>query len=274
MDLPQPDSKKGAPGWVVTFGDMMSLLLTFFIMLLSFSSTDPAIYKQVAGSMKDAFGVQKRDKNMEIPRADSILATHFDPALERDSSLLELVSQVLAQELEAVDAGLTPWGLDRAENEDSEQGRAEGPESDAGSVSVEQRGDGSVLVRVSDGLLFKSGEAALSPASFELLDRLAGLIRLRSLEVLVEGHTDSVPIATARFPSNWELSGGRAAAVIRALIQRGVRPESLTALALAETRPLASNATDEGRRLNRRVQFLLRQPAAETARNEEPGPAP
>ncbi|MFG6665530.1 flagellar motor protein MotB [Halomonas sp. HNIBRBA4712] len=127
-------------------------------------------------------------------------------------------------------------------------------------VSVSQGREG-VTLRVNDSLLFASGDAELTAQGEDVLERLGEVIDTFDGEVSVEGHTDNVPIATAAFASNWELSTGRAIAVVRHLEEDGVARARLRAVGYADTRPLEGNDTASGRAANRRVEFVLRKPA-------------
>jgi chemotaxis protein MotB len=135
---------------------------------------------------------------------------------------------------------------------------------------------GRLSVRIVDRVLFPSGEAALTPEGRRVLDKLgAAVAALDDQAIVVEGHTDDVPIGAAlqsRFPSNWELSTARATAVVKHLA-RLLPPERLRAAGRADTAPLASNATEEGRRQNRRIEITLRPREAEGGAGQPPGTA-
>jgi chemotaxis protein MotB len=120
---------------------------------------------------------------------------------------------------------------------------------------------GAVNLEISDSILFPPASAALKPDGLALLNELAALLREQPFILSVEGHTDSVPIETSRYPSNWELSSARAAIVTRSLIDQGIAPERLRAIGYGDTRPLADNLTPEGRSRNRRVSFVLQVPS-------------
>ncbi|HEY4373094.1 MAG TPA: OmpA family protein [Burkholderiales bacterium] len=125
-----------------------------------------------------------------------------------------------------------------------------------GNVALSSRSN-AVVLDIADTSLFASGTAQLTPQAQEVLARIAAAIGGGRNQVIVEGHTDNLPIKSVQFPSNWELSSARAAAVARALQERGVDPARLTASGLANTRPRASNDTEEGRRANRRVSVIV-----------------
>jgi chemotaxis protein MotB len=131
-----------------------------------------------------------------------------------------------------------------------------------------------VVIRLSDHLLFPSASAQLQPAAMPLLSVVAEVIRGLPNQVRVEGHTDDVPVATDRYPTNWELSSARATAVLRYLLEQGrISPGRIFAAGYAEFRPVASNRTPEGRALNRRADIVLVNPAVEGPESSPP-PAP
>jgi chemotaxis protein MotB len=123
-----------------------------------------------------------------------------------------------------------------------------------------RREPGMLVIDVRDAVLFASGEATLRDDGAGLIGRLAAVLAKDTGAVEVIGHTDRRPIATARFPSNWELSSARASAVVRGLIDAGLIPARLSAVGRADTEPLAVERTDAGRARNRRVEIRLRIP--------------
>jgi chemotaxis protein MotB len=125
-----------------------------------------------------------------------------------------------------------------------------------GEVTVETREEG-VLLDVKDSALFASGTSQPASQANEIVTKIAALLAKSDNKIVVEGHTDSVPIHTAQFPSNWELSSARAASIVRALQELGISPNRLTASGLAETKPKSSNETVQCRSENRRVSLLV-----------------
>lgn len=227
--------KKGLDDWVMTYGDMMSLLLTFFVLIVSFSSMQESKFEQAAESLKEAFGVMAQPEHViEINKP-------LIPRKNDRESDLEFLFEVRNLEKVVLE-----------ENLDDQ-------------VTIETRQDG-VLVRLPAPLLFKSGKAELLEVSQPLLDKLALLFRKFPGEVRVEGHTDDVPIHSPVFPSNWELSSSRAVAVARYFQGLGIPPMRLAATGYGEYRPQTTNETPEGRATNRRVEILL-------ARVDAPQPA-
>jgi chemotaxis protein MotB len=222
------EAPPGAPGWIVTFADLLSLLLTFFILLLSISNTQLAKFEAAAGSLKDALGMSSELDLSDQPK----------PGASFDS----MTPENLDQELQKL---LTEIG-----------GRRRGIAFIAG--------DGGAL-NISGDLMFASGEAAVSPEAIQVLDRIADYLLQSDRPLDVIGHTDNVPISTPLYPSNWELSAARAGSAVRYLASRGIDAQRLRAIGRASTRPVVSNSTAEGRSLNRRVEFVfnLQQEAVE-----------
>ncbi|HXA47005.1 MAG TPA: OmpA family protein, partial [Burkholderiaceae bacterium] len=125
-----------------------------------------------------------------------------------------------------------------------------------GDVTVEMREEG-VLLDVKDSALFASGTAQPAPQANAIVEKIAAILVKNNNQIVVEGHTDSMPIHTTQFPSNWELSSARAASIVRALQELGINPTRLAASGLADTRPKSSNDTVQGRSENRRVSLLV-----------------
>lgn len=227
-----------APAWMVTFGDMMSILLTFFVMMLSFSEIDQIKFKGIVGSIKEALGVQNIEYFVQNPSGPVLDI----PRGTIDSILNELSSII--------------------------------PNSFPGASVSKRDGEGGLLV-IPGNLLFDSGKAEVRPEMYPLLRRIAQLMKTRPNVILqVEGHTDSVPIYTVRFHDNWDLSTARAASVVRYLIEQcDVAPRQLAAAGYADSRPLVPNDTPEHRERNRRVEFLFVDRSG-LKKQVEPGPAP
>ena len=222
-DAPRP----GAPAWMLTYGDLMSLLLCFFIMLLAFSTMEQERFKVVSGFIRDAFGVQTVRRTTDVPVGAALLDNTTSMPAYAKAQLLEQARNAL---------------------------RDAAPELGA-EVILEDEG---VRIRMNNGPLFKPGSAELEPAAGAPLARIAGLVREVGARATVEGHSDNVPMRGAAFPSNWELSAARAGAVVRFMTAHGLAPVRLEAVGHADTRPIGENATEEGRRRNRRVEILVR----------------
>ncbi len=240
--------QQGAPDWVVTFGDLMSLLLCFFVLLLSFSETDRAKYKQVAGSLARAFGVQYETRTMTPPKGISMVAKDFDqeliPIRKRDEF-------VLMQQRKAVGERL------KAEVEESLR-EMDGMEGMEDLIGVEV-GENEVTIRLMGETVFDSGKAVIRQKLLPLLGKIAAVLREQDGEIIVVGHTDNVPIIGGRFKTNLGLSMARAASVADYLLNEGrVAPERVSTMGFGEHRPIDTNDTPKGRQRNRRVEIRLK----------------
>jgi len=233
--------EEGAPAWVVTFGDLMSLLLCFFVLLLSFSETDKAVYKQVAGSMEKAFGVQRKERVMDSPMGMKIIAKDFDqavvPALPREEIVATQDRDTIKDELkEEVDAYFKE-------------------EKDL--ISIKLEGD-IIKISLMGETTFDSGKAKIREKMIPLLKKIASAINKTKGDVTIAGHTDNVPIRTKKFKSNLELSLARALSVSNFLIYKGnVNPKRISTMGFGKYRPVETNDGFKGRRNNRRVEIIL-----------------
>jgi len=241
---PLPRAETSAvPEWAITFADMMTLILIYFVLMLSFSNLDLIKYRSLARGFQAAFGGKQ-----ELPIPPPVVAgtpVAGDPHADAEAE------QVL-RELSAL-------------------GKSQGP---GGPVEVTQT-EKELRLRIDDRVMFDLGSANLRPEAQQLLARLTPILRRYPFRIEVEGHTDDLPIRNAVFPSNWELSAARAGSVVRALITRGgLAPDKLVAVGLADTHPLAPNMDDAARARNRRVEFLLVKPASATPAGESVTPDP
>ncbi len=218
--------KQGLDDWVMTYGDMMSLLLTFFVLIVSFSSMQETKFKQAAASLADAFGVMTSAESV-IEFNEPIIPNHSP---QEDA---EILYEVRSVEKMILEAGLQ----DKVE------------------VQVT---DESVLFRINAPFMFRTGGAELKDESKKILDKLARFFTKFPYQVQVQGHTDSIPINSTKFPSNWDLSAARAVTVARYFQSLGIPPVQLEATGYGEYRPLADNATVKGRNKNRRVEIFLK----------------
>ncbi|NOX37644.1 MAG: OmpA family protein [Calditrichaeota bacterium] len=229
------DEETEEAGWIVTFSDLMSLLLTFFILLFSFASIEEQKFKELLESLRDAFGVQ------QIPEAGTREGLEM---LKTDAE----VKQIAVDEL----GGLVQKEMEEIKSQVEEfvlKNKLQGM------VEV-KTGDRGAVITISDVVIFPVGEAEFNPEAYPILEKMAELLKQFPYKVRVEGHTDNVPIRTARYPSNWELSTARAARIVRYFISKGIDPNRLSAEGFAHYRPVADNATPEGRARNRRVEIV------------------
>jgi len=255
---PQPKCPAGIPAWVLTFADLMSLLLAFFVLLFSFSEMDKAKYKQVAGSMKDAFGIQREIKVKEPPKGLNIIAQEFSagtPSKETvRNELRQHTTDDFRQFLEIPDKSRFEKAL---EGERSRLRFALADEIDNGFVEVDIV-DETIVIRILERGSFASGSTFLIEPFRSLIEKMARTIGNNPGAVVVAGHTDSVPISTGHFRSNWELSASRAVTVLHELMQQGSIPSGRFHLeGYGDTRPVDTNDTENGRARNRRVEVTL-----------------
>lgn len=224
--------EKGAAKWVVTFGDLMSLLLCFFVLLLSFSELDRQKYKQVAGSMEKAFGVQRKIKIMEIPKGMKIIAKNFDQ---------ELIETRIREELGKEIEDMLASQLDNLRE----------------LIDYEESGQ-QVTLRLMGESTFDSGSVEIRDQLKPLLTSVAKIINKAQGDIVISGHTDNVPIRGGPYPTNLRLSIARAAAVAEyMLVNSKIAPQRISTMGFGEYRPLENNDTAAGRAKNRRVEIIL-----------------
>ncbi|MEJ2680273.1 MAG: flagellar motor protein MotD [Gammaproteobacteria bacterium] len=234
--------------WVVSYADFVTLLFAFFVVMYSVSSVNEGKYQVLTQTFKETFSGQgKPFISLPLSERDPIPLIHstrFLPIPRLDDYNAERDLQYNAErdlrELgEQIEQTFSDWI-------DLEQLHVE-----TNSLWIE--------VDIKSKVLFQTGDATPSDASRQVLLALAALLRDRTNPVHVEGFTDDVPIQNEQYPSNWELSTARAAAVVRVLIEGGVGPERLAAVGYGEFQPQSSNETEAGRSQNRRVALIISQ---------------
>jgi len=262
--------------WLVSYADFITLLFAFFVVLYASSQVDKrkvgklAMAIQVAFQEMGVFQTSTTRVPLDIREPMPFSSVQAIENVERNGSVARIVSHP--------EGGLGG----SVENGDLAQLQTEL----AGTLAEEIKRKEIAMRRDADGLVislreagfFENGSAQMKSTSQATFDRIAMLLRERECNVRVEGHTDNVPIHNLRFSSNWELSAARATEIVRLLIVRdGFMPNRLSAAGYAEFHPVASNASVEGRGLNRRVDLVvLRQDAAFSsgASPDEPGNVP
>ncbi len=271
---------EGIPAWVMTFADLMSLLLAFFVLLFSFSEMDKAVYKELAGSLKDAFGVQREIKAKETPRGINIIAREFSPGRPQPTAINEVRQMTTDesklhpvftdpskqgqenQDKKAIDANVTlseeeVRQLARIEKDSALVREALDKEIKEGIVDLEVT-EKSIILRVRENGSFPSGSADIIKPFKSIVDKISDVFRSFDGVIIVSGHTDNIPIKTYRFRSNWELSSSRAVSVIHELVKTSaLRDKRFQVAAYAETQPVDSNDTSAGRSKNRRVEIMM-----------------
>lgn len=222
------------PRWLVQYGDMMSLLLVFFILLLAMSTIDAKKLNEAAGSLSGALSVLEGGTMSEVSKERVQLATPIVPQTETDE-IVNRVTVTISEFNEII----------------RRQGGAE-------AVAVQEAVDG-FMIQLPASLLFREGSAQIvSNDAFLLIKRIAMLADTmpKDMEIVVRGHTDSTELtASVAYKDGWSLSAARAVAVVKELIIDGVRPERLSAAGNSSYQPLVSNATEQGRARNRRVEI-------------------
>ncbi len=275
----------GAPAWIMTFADLMSLLMTFFVLLLSFSEMDAAKYKQVAGSMEKAFGVQRAIKANESPKGVSIIAKEFAPGKAQPTMEIVLRQQTTNENQEYIEL-LDPPEDKKGTGSGGQGGADSGAQGGAdpreeflqaqveklrtnlseefaeGLLGVEILNEG-VLLKVREKGSFPSGASTIKHAFERVLEKIIGSLVSPDSRIVVAGHSDNVPIATAIYPSNWMLSAARATSVVQTFITRtNIDPRRLEVRAYADTQPISDNLTAAHRSENRRIEIFISVPEA------------
>lgn len=285
-DPPEAEEDEGG-GWIMTFADLMSLLMCFFVLLLSFAELDLKKFKAIAGSMKLAFGVQREIQAPDVPMGTSLIKTEFSPGKPEPTvinSVQQATSEPNKQTLELSDALNEPGdgGLDGEQAEEFKKTQEDAKkliaalkeEVDAGLLQVETRGT-SIVIRIREKASFPSGQAKFHNAFLPVVKKLRESLKDIEGKIAVAGHTDNIPIKTARFRSNWDLSAARAVSVLHQMIKDagntpGLDPTRLIAEGHGDARPLVPNDTAENRAINRRVELTIVQSTGKAEPVEEP----
>jgi len=241
----------GGMRWLLTYADMITLLMAFFIMMYSMSVLNQEKFKQAAKSLRSEFGPTRPDFTDQGAGLLPNQGTAEELQLEKDVQSVEdrLQEYVRKNDLEDL-------------------------------IRTSHRDRSLVITVASDNLLFPRGDADLRPPALAILGKVAGLLKGIPNAITIEGHTCDLPISTERFPSNWELSAARACSVARYLVDKqGLDPKRLAAAGYGESRPVAPNDSEDGRVRNRRVNLVILAHAAseeqEGQKTESPAsPAP
>lgn len=249
------ECETGAPAWVVTFADLMALLMCFFVLLLSFSEMDVIKFKRIAGSMSDAFGVQRQVEANEIPMGTSIIAQEFSPGKTEPTPVDEVRQQTTREEINLETAKEI---LEQVAEAQAEALRVQMKEEiEEGLIEIDSQRE-MIVIRIKEKGSFPSGSADLREEFLPTLARIREQIIAIPGTITVAGHTDDIPINTYRFRSNWELSSSRAVSVLEQLLKTpAIKPEDTEVKGLADTQPLVANDSYENRATNRRVEILI-----------------
>lgn len=224
-------------GWLTTFSDLMSLLLTFFILLFSMSNVSEAKFSSASQSIQKALVGEAGGDSILEESGISNLDTGNGTGDSEDEATNDIPQQVTRMYEEAM-AIIEAEGI-----------------GDQISVSSDQDG---VYLDIQESILFDSGQAQISAIGQETLDSLTGLLKFSDNDIIVEGFTDNVPMNSVKYPSNWELSTGRAMSVVRYLVEENnIEPSRMSGRGYGEFNPVVPNDTDENRSKNRRVNIVL-----------------
>ena len=239
------DQPPGVAPWILTYGDLVTLLLVFFVMLFAFSTLDVQQFRAVLSAIQGSLGILDMGRGMDPTQRLEYGGLHSDllvEGIQHNTQMEEIARDI----------------YDFNSQHDL-QGEVH--------IQMEERG---VVVRFADQVLFDLAKADLRPEAVAILDRMSEVLKRWPNFIRVEGHTDNWPIRTERFPSNWELSTARATTVVRHLIARGIEPARLAAVGYGEYRPVRPNDTAENRAANRRVDIVL---LRADVPSQEPSPA-
>lgn len=239
--------------WLISYADFITLLFAFFVVMYSVSSVNEGKYKVLSDTLTGVFNAPQRSlepvevgdqpqrsqtnpaDDVVIPPAVSEASRNPENDAEARTEALRVMADQLAMEFDELIG--------------------------QGVVTLE-RSDRWLELNLPNSLLFGSGDAEPHYDAFNVIRKIAAVLRARDNAVKVEGFTDNLPISTERFPSNWELSAARAAAVVRMLAMEGIEPERMAAVGYGRFQPVARNDTDEGRQRNRRVVLLISRDAS------------
>lgn len=291
---------EGLPAWMGTFADLMSLLMCFFVLLLSFAEMDVLKFKQIAGSMKFAFGVQNKLEVKDIPKGTSVIAQEFRPGRPDPTPIpilqqqtIEITQQVLEfeegedesaggrqEETAELRGGMTSATAD-AESESSSESAAEQEQVNElmkkvaqqmeneiadGAIELESLGQ-QIIIRIRENGAFPSGSAYLQNQFKPIVRKIALLLNDVPGEITVSGHSDDIDVTNELFSSNWELSSKRAVAVaVEMLTAPNFDEARLIITGHADTRPLVPNDSEENRKRNRRVEISIMQGKAKESK--------
>lgn len=243
MELVQKKNRKRlqnqTPAWIVTFADLATLLLTFFILLLSFAEMDVEKYRAMANSMAVAFG-SSNVLAEDIGGSPLTMIESETVSLPEPTESQTREPEFIDERAEGVAPTQIPGGVIDLASRMIRELESE-VASEALSVNYDQN---QVVIRFSEEATFRSGEAAIKPEMIPIIERVVNVLSACTGDVLVSGYTDDRPISSDRYRSNWDLSAARAVSVVHELVMnRQVPAERVVAAGRAETNPLAPNDT-------------------------------
>jgi chemotaxis protein MotB len=252
------------PPWIITFADLMVLLMCFFVLMLSFSEMDREKFKLMAGSMHEAFGVQTAVRTDDPPKGTSLEAQEFSPAVpEPPTDRNEVRQYTVDSDLNTLDLGLEQRLKELKAQEEQAEERAQKlrevfrQEIDNGRILI-RRDNTNVVIELLEKDSFASGNAELEAGAHDALAKVGRLVASMPGAIAISGHTDNVPIRSgATYRSNWDLSAARAVSVAHELLAAGIEPARLMVSGHADTQPRVANDNPEHRAQNRRVDITF-----------------
>jgi chemotaxis protein MotB len=247
--------------WLVSFADMMTLLFCLFMVLFAISSVNTSKFESLQKALQDAFsgrilsgGKAVMQTGNDVP-PERAQATPPMPAISPLATLSSESPPSATNQQEAAQAQKEDEDFRSLKRRIDDLARKAGLQ---GRVLTTVRRRGLVVQLLTDKVFFDSGQAALKPGARHILEQIGALLSgERTHPIVVEGHTDSQPISGGIYPSNWELSGARSAAVVRMFVHTGVLSKRISLAGYADEEPIATNTTAQGRSRNRRVEVVL-----------------
>lgn len=228
---PKCNCVAGSPAWMTTFADLVTLLLTFFVLLLSMANMEEVKFAEASASVRAAFGAHSKPapSKFSIPVIPSAPQSKFAPI--QTETALKVYKRIQSQ--------LKTDNI---------------PED----VELIKKEDDTIILRINDSILFQKGTAVVSPTAYPVLRSLADIIRPLPMRLRIEGHTDSTPVSKRKI-SNWNLSVNRAVSVMRFFKKSDLLPlDRMAAIGYGSNRPISPNTSPQNMAKNRRVDFVLR----------------
>lgn len=258
--------QKQAPSsgnWLVTYADMATLLLTFFVLMLSISVVDVQKYREIASSLRSSLGgVQKAPAG-----ADSrpVPATNLGPGLlDGQPGLLQTPSSTSPKPTETKHPNVARLRAQQIEERERELKSALAQDISHGKLELNTT-DNAVIIRIQEKASFPSGSANLEVSFDPVLSEIAQALKGTKDQIVVTGYTDDVPISSPRFRSNWDLSAARAVTVLTSLIRAGINPQRMAARGMGENNPIVPNDSPAHRAENRRVEIAVVPPLSQSS---------
>ncbi|MDY0360957.1 MAG: flagellar motor protein MotB [Desulforegulaceae bacterium] len=237
----------GAPAWMATFADLVTLLMCFFVLLFAMSTIQEETFKELVQSLRSALGVQT------IPEAgtrEGLVMQNARPDESKpEKQSVDEIGTMIQKEIKDIVSDVKELVMFNQL---------------AGMVDVKETEEGAVIT-ISDLILFRTGQAEITEEGLDILVKIIAVLKQFRYPIEIAGHTDNVPIDTNFFPSNWELSSRRATEVVRFFVEKGLDPRLLSAAGYASFRPVDTNDTPSGRAKNRRVEIVYRRQAIENS---------